>query len=206
MHVKRWLGLLMLGVAVMGLGIAYLLREAYLTYTFPGIAYYLTLQFIPRYVRAVLFICVACAAIGTGLAAKLYGLDVLAVYGAARDAVDRARSGGGPTLIECVHYRAAPHATADDPRAYIDLSRVEEARANECVGRFERLLLDALRGDQTLFTRGDEVEAAWRVVDSILRFTESTEFPPPRPYEAGTWGPREADELLARDGRAWRRL
>jgi pyruvate dehydrogenase E1 component alpha subunit len=71
------------------------------------------------------------------------GLDVLAVYAAARDAVERARSGGGPTLIECVHYRAAPHATADDPRAYIDLERVEQERANECVGRFERLLLEA---------------------------------------------------------------
>jgi pyruvate dehydrogenase E1 component alpha subunit len=71
------------------------------------------------------------------------GLDVLAVYGAAREAVDRARSGGGPTLVECVHYRAAPHATADDPRAYIDAERVEEERANECVGRFERLLLEA---------------------------------------------------------------
>src|SRR5436190_13690326 len=71
------------------------------------------------------------------------GLDVLAVYAAAREAVERARSGGGPTLIECVHYRAAPHATADDPSAYIDLDRVEEARANECVGRFERLLTDA---------------------------------------------------------------
>jgi pyruvate dehydrogenase E1 component alpha subunit len=71
------------------------------------------------------------------------GLDVLAVYAAAREAVERARSGGGPTLIECVHYRAAPHATADDPRAYIDLARVEEERANECVGRFERALLEA---------------------------------------------------------------
>ena len=71
------------------------------------------------------------------------GLDVLAVYAAAREAVERARSGEGPTLIECVHYRAAPHATADDPRAYIDPERVEEERANECVGRFERLLLEA---------------------------------------------------------------
>jgi pyruvate dehydrogenase E1 component alpha subunit len=71
------------------------------------------------------------------------GLDVLAVYRAAREAVERARSGGGPTLIECVHYRAAPHATADDPRAYIDLARVEEERANECLGRFERVLHEA---------------------------------------------------------------
>jgi pyruvate dehydrogenase E1 component alpha subunit len=82
-------------------------------------------------------------AVGYGIpGVTVDGLDVLAVYGAAREAVERARSGGGPTLIECVHYRAAPHATADDPRAYIDLARVEEERANECVGRFERLLLD----------------------------------------------------------------
>ncbi|HST13774.1 MAG TPA: thiamine pyrophosphate-dependent enzyme [Gaiellaceae bacterium] len=83
-------------------------------------------------------------AIGYGIpGVTVDGLDVLAVYGAAREAVERARSGGGPTLVECVHYRAAPHATADDPRAYIDLARVEEERANECLGRFERLLLDA---------------------------------------------------------------
>jgi hypothetical protein len=48
MHIKRWLALLLLGVAVMGLGIAYLLREVYVTYTFPGVFYYLTLQFFPR--------------------------------------------------------------------------------------------------------------------------------------------------------------
>jgi pyruvate dehydrogenase E1 component alpha subunit len=83
-------------------------------------------------------------AVGYGIpGVTVDGLDVLAVYSAARDAVDRARSGGGPTLIECVHYRAAPHATADDPRAYIDLERVEEERANECLARFERTLVDA---------------------------------------------------------------
>jgi len=71
---------------------------------------------------------------------------------------------------------------------------------------YERLLLDALRGDQTLFTRADEVEAAWKIVGSILKVTESAEFPPPHPYTAGTWGPAAADELLSRDGRAWRRL
>ena len=60
---------------------------------------------------------------------RVDGLDVLAVYEAAREAVERARAGGGPTLIEAVHYRAAPHATADDPRAYIDPARVEEERA-----------------------------------------------------------------------------
>jgi uncharacterized cofD-like protein len=59
MHVKRWLALLLLGVAVMGLGIAYLLREVYVTYTFPGAFYYLTLQFFPRFVRGILFMCVS---------------------------------------------------------------------------------------------------------------------------------------------------
>src|SRR5438034_4349911 len=68
---------------------------------------------------------------------RVDGLDVLAVYEAAHEAVERARSGRGPTLIEAVHYRVAPHATADDPRAYVDLERVEEERARECVGQFE---------------------------------------------------------------------
>ena len=48
--------------------------------------------------------------------------------------------GDGPTLIEAVTYRAAPHATADDPRAYIDLARVEEEKKRECVGRYEAYL------------------------------------------------------------------
>ncbi len=83
-------------------------------------------------------------AVGYGIpGVRVDGLDVLAVFAAARDAVARARSGGGPTLIECVHYRAAPHATADDPRAYIDQARVEEERANECLGRYERVLKEA---------------------------------------------------------------
>jgi uncharacterized cofD-like protein len=63
MHVKRWLALLMLGVALMGLGIAYLLREVYVNYTFPGAFYYLTLQFMPRYVRGILFVVLSLTAI-----------------------------------------------------------------------------------------------------------------------------------------------
>jgi pyruvate dehydrogenase E1 component alpha subunit len=103
-------------------------------------------------------------AVGYGIpGVRVDGLDVLAVYGAARDAVERARAGGGPTLLECVHYRAAPHATADDPSAYIDLERVEEERANECVGRFERVLEEAgiLTGEQAEAVRR-EAEASMR--------------------------------------------
>jgi pyruvate dehydrogenase E1 component alpha subunit len=97
-------------------------------------------------------------AVGYGIPGiRVDGLDVLAVYSAARDAVERARAGEGPTLIEAVHYRAAPHATADDPRAYIDLARVEEERANECVGRFETVLRDlgALDDELVASTRKD---------------------------------------------------
>jgi pyruvate dehydrogenase E1 component alpha subunit len=80
-------------------------------------------------------------AIGYGMpGVRVDGLDALAVYEAAREAVERARSGGGPTFIEAVHYRAAPHATADDPGAYIDPDRVEEERSRECVGRYEAFL------------------------------------------------------------------
>ncbi|MGI8421683.1 MAG: thiamine pyrophosphate-dependent enzyme [Gaiellaceae bacterium] len=80
-------------------------------------------------------------AVGYGMPGiRVDGGDVLAVYEATREAAERARAGGGPTLIEAVSYRAAPHATADDPRAYIDLARVEEEKRNECVGRYEGYL------------------------------------------------------------------
>ncbi len=69
---------------------------------------------------------------------------------------------------------------------------------------YERLLLDALLGDQTLFIRSDEVAQAWRIVDPVLEAFEEGHVPLAR-YEAGTWGPEEADELLRHDQRGWRR-
>src|SRR5437016_16399 len=90
-------------------------------------------------------------AVGYGMpGVRVDGADVLAVYEATRDAVARARAGVGPTFVEAVTYRTAPHATADDPRLYIDPKRVEEERKRECLGRFEGylrrrgLLTDAL--------------------------------------------------------------
>jgi pyruvate dehydrogenase E1 component alpha subunit len=71
---------------------------------------------------------------------RVDGGDVLAVYEATSEALDRARAGDGPTFIEALTYRSAPHATADDPSAYWDEERVEEERRNECVGRYERYL------------------------------------------------------------------
>jgi pyruvate dehydrogenase E1 component alpha subunit len=80
-------------------------------------------------------------AVGYGMPGlRVDGGDVLAVYEATREAVERARGGGGPTFIEAVTYRCAPHATADDPRAYIDMERVEKEKQNECLGRFEGYL------------------------------------------------------------------
>jgi glucose-6-phosphate 1-dehydrogenase len=68
---------------------------------------------------------------------------------------------------------------------------------------YERLLHDALVGDATLFIRSDEVDAAWQVVEPILQaWAEDPN--PPVPYAEGSWGPREADRLLERNGRSWR--
>jgi glucose-6-phosphate 1-dehydrogenase len=69
---------------------------------------------------------------------------------------------------------------------------------------YERLLLDALHGDASLFTRSDEIEAAWGLIDPILRICEHPQAPPLVSYEPGSWGPVEAEELMARDDRAWR--
>lgn len=72
---------------------------------------------------------------------------------------------------------------------------------------YERLLLDAMSGDATLFARRDEVENAWRFVDTIEEAWHGDgQQPGLFEYPAGSWGPKEADELMQRDGRAWRRL
>jgi glucose-6-phosphate 1-dehydrogenase len=71
---------------------------------------------------------------------------------------------------------------------------------------YERLLLDAMLGDSTLFIRADEVEASWRFVDRIHEGWSREPVSPPGSYPAGTWGPPGADALIRRDGRAWRRL
>jgi glucose-6-phosphate 1-dehydrogenase len=72
---------------------------------------------------------------------------------------------------------------------------------------YERLLLDAMSGDATLFARRDEVEEAWAFIDPIENaWAAKKDAPGLFFYPAGSWGPEEADDLLARDGRAWRRL
>ncbi|MFT4961575.1 MAG: glucose-6-phosphate 1-dehydrogenase [Paracoccaceae bacterium] len=68
---------------------------------------------------------------------------------------------------------------------------------------YERLIMDVMRGNQTLFMRGDEVEAAWRWTDPIIAGWESRG-EVPKPYDSGSTGPRDADLLMSRDQREWR--
>ena len=70
---------------------------------------------------------------------------------------------------------------------------------------YERLLLDAMRGDATLFTRRDEVEAQWEFIDNVFAAWARDGNAPPPVYPAGTWGPDQAEDLIARDGRRWRK-
>ena len=71
---------------------------------------------------------------------------------------------------------------------------------------YETLILDALLGDASLFTRADEVEAAWSVVTPIINAWADSASPHFPNYAAGSWGPEAADELMERDGRRWRRI
>jgi glucose-6-phosphate 1-dehydrogenase len=82
----------------------------------------------------------------------------------------------------------------------------QEAFGETTAPAYETLLLDVMIGEATLFTRSDEVEAAWRVMDPLIRYWE--EHRPKRmpTYAAGSWGPREADELIEKDSVEWREL
>jgi pyruvate dehydrogenase E1 component alpha subunit len=117
-------------------------------------------------------------AVGYGMpGVRVDGGDVLAVYEATSEAVARARSGEGPTFIEAVTYRCAPHATADDPSAYVDAERVEAERSNECFLRYERYL-------KRLGVLSDEaIEAARAEALELMRagIAAAESMPPPDP-------------------------
>jgi glucose-6-phosphate 1-dehydrogenase len=68
---------------------------------------------------------------------------------------------------------------------------------------YERLILDVLLGDPPLFPQHEEVELSWQILDPVIDYWAKSGRP--KPYPAGTWGPKSADEMLARDGREWRR-
>ncbi|HBR00713.1 MAG TPA: glucose-6-phosphate dehydrogenase [Cyanobacteria bacterium UBA11691] len=85
--------------------------------------------------------------------------------------------------------------------------RYDRAFGQANTDAYSRLLIDCMLGDPTLFTRGDEVEASWQVLTPVLDVWDAPAPPEVIPlYEAGTWEPVEAEWLLNRDGRRWRRL
>ena len=71
---------------------------------------------------------------------------------------------------------------------------------------YERLILDAILGDSTLFIRRDEVEASWAYIDALMEAWKQTDGGALPSYTSGTWGPDESQAMLRADGRAWRRL
>jgi glucose-6-phosphate 1-dehydrogenase len=68
---------------------------------------------------------------------------------------------------------------------------------------YERLIADCMMGDKTLFIRRDEIEASWRIIDSITSAWKNMPASTVYPYRAGTWGPEEANALIEKDGRSW---
>ena len=82
----------------------------------------------------------------------------------------------------------------------------QETFTVETVEAYQRLIMDCLRGDATLFLRRDAVEVAWWLVMPILDQWEASQAKQIPSYATGIWGPAEADALLARDGRQWRHL
>jgi glucose-6-phosphate 1-dehydrogenase len=80
----------------------------------------------------------------------------------------------------------------------------DEAFGETSAPAYETLLLDVMIGEQTLFTRSDEVEAAWKIIDPLLEFWEANPARPMPTYEAGSWGPKDATALIAEDGARWR--
>jgi 2-oxoisovalerate dehydrogenase E1 component alpha subunit len=108
------------------------------------------------------------------------GTDVLAVYGATRTAVERARAGEGPTLIEARLYRLAPHTSDDDERRYRSEAEIAEARQHDPLPRYERALRARGVLNDTLLAEIRERVA--REMAEAERFAEAS--PPPRPEDA----------------------
>ncbi len=97
-----------------------------------------------------------------------------------------------------------PDSALDTRSVDMDFHYSESFGKNSLPDAYERLLIDAVNGDASLFTRSDEIENAWKLIDPIVKGWETQATPALAMYESGTWGPIESDQLLARDGRQWR--
>ena len=110
---------------------------------------------------------------------RVDGNDVLAVHRASREAVDRARAGGGPTLIEAVTYRMGPHSSSDDPKRYRDTAEVKGWQKRDPIDRFRHFL--EIQGLMTADEAKVVREAAEREVTEAIRAAERL---PPPPLES----------------------
>lgn len=97
-----------------------------------------------------------------------------------------------------------PDSSHETRSVQMDFSYGQSFGEYEIPEAYERLLLDALHGDPSLFTRSDEIEVLWGIVDPIIHKWEQNGQPPLVTYERGSWGPNEAEALLARDNHYWR--
>ncbi|MFW6240933.1 MAG: thiamine pyrophosphate-dependent enzyme [Thermodesulfobacteriota bacterium] len=114
------------------------------------------------------------AAYGFEKGIQVDGNDILAVYSAARDAVERARKGKGPALIECVTYRLQMHTTADDPKRYRTDEEVEEWKEKDPISRFETFLKDReLLDDEKIESIGEEIKA--KINDAVKKAEKAFE-------------------------------
>jgi len=107
---------------------------------------------------------------------------------------------------EGIHLRfeaKVPDTAADMRSVNMDFRYADSFGGCSIPEAYERLLYDALNGDASLFTRSDGIEKEWQFIDPIIRGWESKHAPKLATYKRGTWGPKEADKFLARDGRRW---
>jgi glucose-6-phosphate 1-dehydrogenase len=96
-----------------------------------------------------------------------------------------------------------PDAAAEMRSVDMEFHYAEDFGEGALPDAYERLLLDALLGDASLFTRADDIERSWALIDSIRSSWNGPQSPPLLTYPRSSWGPEEAEALLARNGHRW---
>jgi len=107
---------------------------------------------------------------------------------------------------EGVHFRfeaKVPDSIAKIKSVDMDFHYADSFTNSVIPDAYERLLLDIIHGDASLFTRSDQIEMGWQLVDPIIRGWLDKDSPPLAFYEPGSWGPPEAEQLMSREGRQW---
>ncbi len=108
---------------------------------------------------------------------------------------------------EGIHFRfltKVPNEVSEVQAVDMDFHYRSSFKDTALPDAYERLLLDAINGDAALFTREDEIERSWELIDGVLSGWNKPQAQPMQSYPHGTWGPEEAEMLLADDGRVWR--